>query len=329
MNPILSIIIPVFNVEKYISQCLKSILGQYVDKSLYEVIIVNDGTQDNSMEFAYPFINQYSNCKLIEQKNQGLSVARNTGFKVAKGKYVWFIDSDDWLKEGAFKAVFHIIEHNNYEVISMPLSWIYENSNKNHCDININNDILIDGKTYINKHYEMGAIQRNVLLKSFLEVNHISFLPNILHEDGLYSRELYYLAKSVYVMSSSYYYYRQRESGSIMHSITMRNAECSIIIHKELMKFSAKRVDPEDILWFKTKQTTLFIDALSVTWSLKKSKEFRTFLMKTRHYRIQECLRCWKGNSVKEQIKLLVKAYMPLLYVRIIKMIFYIKRKLK
>ena len=85
----LSIIIPVYNVERYIERCLESVVCQQdVDTSLYEVIVVNDGTPDKSMEIVEKYSNVYSNISIISQSNQGLSAARNNGMKVAKGEYI-------------------------------------------------------------------------------------------------------------------------------------------------------------------------------------------------------------------------------------------------
>ena len=103
--PKFSIIIPVYNVEKYIGKCLESVMNQtYKD---YEVIVVNDGTKDNSMDIVknYPV-------KIIEQENQGLSVARNTGVKKAKGEYIIFLDSDDYIEKDLLKNINKSLDNN-------------------------------------------------------------------------------------------------------------------------------------------------------------------------------------------------------------------------
>lgn len=93
----LSIIVPVYNVEQYIRPCLESVVRQELDDADYEIIIVNDGTKDRSMEMVNDIIQQHGNIIVINQENQGLSVARNTGLKYAIGEYVLFVDSDDLL----------------------------------------------------------------------------------------------------------------------------------------------------------------------------------------------------------------------------------------
>ena len=94
----LSIIIPVYNVENYVGKCLESCLNQDIPKNEYEIIVVNDGTKDNSVQVIEKYITPENNIRLIHRKNGGLSAARNTGLKEAKGEYVWFVDSDDWIE---------------------------------------------------------------------------------------------------------------------------------------------------------------------------------------------------------------------------------------
>lgn len=99
----LSVIIPVYNVEKYITKCIKSILLHRTND--IEIILVNDGSTDNSLALATSLLQGEDNVKIITQKNQGLSEARNTGFKDSIGEYVWFVDSDDSITEDAFNTI--------------------------------------------------------------------------------------------------------------------------------------------------------------------------------------------------------------------------------
>ena len=93
----ISIIIPIYNVEKYIRSCLESLFQQDLDESDFEVILINDGSKDNSMERISDIIKAHQNIITINQKNKGLSIARNIGLKKASGEYILFVDSDDLL----------------------------------------------------------------------------------------------------------------------------------------------------------------------------------------------------------------------------------------
>lgn len=109
-NIFFSLIVPVYNVEKYLGRCLDSILLQdYID---YEIICVNDGSTDGSLNILQEYSSKYKNIKVISQENQGLGAARNTGLKHIAGDFVWFIDSDDWIEEGSLQALNRFILQN-------------------------------------------------------------------------------------------------------------------------------------------------------------------------------------------------------------------------
>ena len=93
----ISIIIPVYNAEKYLSQCLDSLLEQGIPKEHYEIICINDGSRDASLSILKAYADKYQNIVLVDKENEGVSVTRNIGLDVARGKYIWFVDSDDWI----------------------------------------------------------------------------------------------------------------------------------------------------------------------------------------------------------------------------------------
>ena len=104
----LSIIVPVYNVESYIRSCVESLFMQGLDEQDFEVILVNDGTKDDSFEKIKDYIYEHRNVMRIDQENQGLSGARNTGMKYATGQYVLFVDSDDLIVKGCLSKLLPI-----------------------------------------------------------------------------------------------------------------------------------------------------------------------------------------------------------------------------
>lgn len=122
----LSIIIPVYKVEKYIRDTLQSIYRQQYDENLFEVIVINDGTPDDSMRIVAEFTNKHANLHIINQKNQGLSCARNAGLKIAQGEYVWFVDSDDTVTEESIGKVIECIERSKADVIGFSILKVSE-----------------------------------------------------------------------------------------------------------------------------------------------------------------------------------------------------------
>lgn len=273
----LSIIVPVYNVEPYIAKCLRSIYSQDVPFDTYDVVIVNDGTKDNSMSIVSKYMHQYSNITIINQENKGLSEARNAGLKIADGQYIWFIDSDDWIEKDVLKKLYQLIDKYEADVYATPLNRVKDDINIGN-DFSIADNILIKGKNYLFENLPYGASPRFILKRDFLLVNNLKFRPNLLHEDGEFGPKMLYLANDIYIMSNSIYNYRLRSSGSIMSSWKKKNSEDLIYIHKDLAIFCTNVI--EDIN-DKRKFNVIIFNTLRVSilfarnqWQTKDFKEF-------------------------------------------------------
>lgn len=310
---ILSIVVPCYKVENYINKCLDSIFNQNVEESLYEVIVVNDGSPDNSATLVEPYTHSYSNCTLINQRNGGLSIARNTGLDAAKGQFVWFVDSDDWLADNALARVMDILESEpNVDAITTPLIWSYDDMSKNHTDIQIEHDRILSGIDYI-KTFPTGAIQRNVIRREILEQAKIRFYPGILHEDGLFGPQMFYQAKRIYVVKDAFYNYRQRTEGSIMHSLNIKSAYDMVTVYRELMKYCETYVLDTDKLWWRNKYIVNFDTALRFTWSFRSTQAFKDFIKNTSDYRKCECRELLKYDlGLLAKIKIILIGWCPI-----------------
>lgn len=207
--PKFSIIIPVYNVEKYIDGCLKSVMNQtYKD---YEVIVVNDGTKDNSMDIVKNY-----DVKVIEQKNQGLSAARNTGVKNAKGEYLIFLDSDDSWNENLLEEISKSLK-NNPDVVRFQIQETYEDSD----EVKPYKEQAFKGKngveafeTISNFHFIENA-WCYAIRREYYKKNKFLFKVGTIHED--YGLTPLIIIKANKVNSIDYvgYNYLQRQ-GSIM-----------------------------------------------------------------------------------------------------------------
>ena len=113
----LSVIIPVYQVEQYIVSCLESVFSQGLDEQRFEVIIVNDGTRDHSMQVIADFVSQHANISIVEQQNQGLSVARNNGIAKAQGEYIFMPDSDDLLVSDSLKDLLTVAQKQKADIV--------------------------------------------------------------------------------------------------------------------------------------------------------------------------------------------------------------------
>lgn len=281
---ILSIIIPVYNVERYILDCISSIYNQNISENVFEVIIVNDGTPDKSIELISPIIAQKTNTRIINQKNQGLSIARNNGLKLAKGEYVWFVDSDDSLLPGSIEKVLTVLEgHKGIDVIATVLL------QKKEC----NGDTAIEytpdcsvrtGREYMFRGNNLGASQRYILRRNFLLDNNLLFMSNVYHEDGEFGHKMMYLAKTVYVMPDPVYCYLLRSSGSIMSTRNMKMNYDLIAIYKELEKFCKTKVEERDRILFLSLAANCVYDTILFSRRVILTNEFKHFYVENKDY---------------------------------------------
>lgn len=233
----LSIVVPVYNVALYIEQCIKSILQQ--DFSDYELIIVNDGTQDISIDLIRPLINGRENVMIIEKVNGGLSSARNAALPYIKGKFVWFIDSDDWIAQDALKTVHHLLKDDNCTLLKI-------NFDKYHDSSGIYEPSIKEKKSYclpIKVAYEKGYLFEispwlYIHKSDILIQNNLNFREDIsIHEDEFFCAELFSYAKTIRFCDESLYYYRIR-SGSIMQS---QKKEEKLFVLFQLILFYRKK----------------------------------------------------------------------------------------
>lgn len=288
---ILSIIIPIYNVEQYLELCLDSIHTQQVEIKNFEVIIVNDGTPDNSMAIVKRYSGCYSNLGIIEQENQGLSVARNVGFKKAKGDYVWFVDSDDWLTENAISYVIESIKKNpDVEVFATVLNMFYEKSGKTIVEYKPNLNVKT-GRDYMfkNNNANRGACQRYIFKRSFLIKNNLEFMPGVYHEDGEFANRMLYLAERLIILPVPVYNYRIRANGSIMSSRKMKMNYDLVKIYYSLLDFAEIYVKGNKDYWQYREKIFACLSA-AIQFSRKDifSKEFDIYYQENKKFIKQE-----------------------------------------
>ena len=126
--PKVSVIVPVYNVENYIERCLNSLVNQTLKD--IEIIVVNDGSTDNSIKVINDFLDKYKNIIYVEKKNGGLSDARNYGMKYAKGDYIAFLDSDDYVDTTIYEKMYNKAVEENADFVECDFYWVYPNKKK-------------------------------------------------------------------------------------------------------------------------------------------------------------------------------------------------------
>lgn len=240
MNKLISIIIPVYNVEKYIEKCLLSCVNQGVPLNNYEIIIVNDGTKDSSLVIAEKIASDYQNIKIVSQPNQGLSVARNTGLKHAVGDYVWFVDSDDWIKEDSLKHIIPCLD-GIADYVQLSFLYAYDDARNNKQGKTSQWKGYITGKELLKRDLlKVSSIpaQFAVYKKSLLTDNHLSFYPNVYYEDVDIKLRILNKAEKCICLDTPLYFYYQRTTGNIKSSFKEKHAMDAITVMNNLYSYS-------------------------------------------------------------------------------------------
>lgn len=223
MNPVISIIIPVYNVEKWLNKCIDSILVQSYKN--FEVILVNDGSTDKSGEICDKYSKEDNRVKVFHNKNKGLSYSRNFGVKNSNGKYVMFVDSDDFISDiNIIDKFINILEKDKSDFIYTSYCR-FNDENEDEIteilpiDIN-NNDIK--GKSgieilsmLIEKNNYHHAAYLKICNRRLLIENNLLFKEGIYHEDAEWSPKLFYYAKRISIYNEPYYMRRMRENSII------------------------------------------------------------------------------------------------------------------
>ena len=238
----LSIIIPMYNAAVSIEKCLVSTQIQDIPLSEFEVIVINDGSTDESLSVANEVAARYENVNIYTQPNGGLSAARNTGLVHAKGDYIFFLDSDDWILENCLKKIVNTCESNNLDMLRI-------------CAANV-----LDGVPYRRFSIEDGKIitgaevlQRDVpacapfsiYRRDFLNQYLLRFYPGIYHEDNEFTPRAFYLAERVSGINDIIYYVYQTQ-GSITRSVNVKKPLDVTIVMQNLDVFCQKYVKDKD-----------------------------------------------------------------------------------
>lgn len=240
---LLSVIIPVYKSEKYIRHTLQSIFGQAFDRSAVEVIVVNDGTPDNSMKIVREFAAREPGIQIIEQENRGLSAARNAGLVRATGKYIWFVDSDDWIEDGFLKKAIPLIREDDTDVFLFRIREHRESDGKIVLERKLlGNEIReTDFLELLQAKIDFTPVQLFLIRKELMDAHQLKFVEGVVHEDMEFAPRMLAFAKKIKTVPWFHYNYLWRESGSLTSSPTNRQKRIEslfriIDLHRELSK---------------------------------------------------------------------------------------------
>ena len=230
-----SIVVPVYNVEQYLGQCLESLLAQ--DYGDYEVICVNDGSTDGSREILTKWESRMPQMRVIDRENGGLSAARNTGLEAATGDYVLFVDSDDWVAPHMLRTLAEAA--GGEEMVCFACQRTDNEATDTFTEE------TATGWGYYNHHalearvVPFVCVWQRCYRRQFLADNNLRFREGILHEDNEFTPRACLKANKVKVIPDVLYYYRVRPN-SIMTTRGLRSKESLVQIGNELSQLFIK-----------------------------------------------------------------------------------------
>ena len=239
-----SVILPVYNVGPYLEEALDSLCQQTLRD--IEIIAVNDGSTDNSLDIIEAYMARDSRITCYTQNNMGLSGARNTGMQHCQGEYVYFMDSDDILETDALEKCYHTAKEQQadvcifdadvfYEKNAKPLSWNYDRS-----------DLLEEGKAYkgselfdmlLDRKKHKAVVWLQFINWQFLTSLHLNFRQGIIHEDELFTPQLLLQSETIYYINRRFVKHRVRSSSIIGKSYSQRNLNSYLTVADELLQF--------------------------------------------------------------------------------------------
>ncbi len=245
-NPIISVIIPVYNVEKYLRKALESAANQTFNN--YEVIIINDGSTDKSLDIVLEFVKKYKNFYLVNQKNSGLSKARNIGIEISRGEYIAFLDSDDFIEPDYLETLYNACVKDNADIAYCG-HFLYFHK------INFKFYMPFTSRTVkLKKDKALKKLIRDITLhyfawnklykKSLFKENNITF-SDMYFEDIATTPKLFYYANKVSITSKALYNYTKR-TGSILRSMNVKKINDYIRAYGCIRNFLEKNNDFEE-----------------------------------------------------------------------------------
>ena len=293
-------------VEKYLRKCLDSILLQLENE--IEIILVDDGSPDNSGKIADEYAKKYTNVFSYHKTNGGLSDARNYGIDKANGDYLWFIDSDDHIEPNSLSRVIQKLKSKQPEVM------VIQSKIESESHIEDERNYTISERMYTSHEYMeqlrkhphavIFCAQYEIVKKSFIIKNNLYFYKGILHEDELWTPQVLMKANYIYYSCLNVYYHVMRE-GSIMNSNNLERSGLSdIILTKKLFKIFDNS-GRSDLIYFRDHAADTFMQSIwKVPDFLKTEDICRSLPIRNAYYK-------------KTRLKALLYLLSPCLYLKL------------
>jgi glycosyltransferase involved in cell wall biosynthesis len=220
----LSVIVPVYNVAEYLYTCINSIAKQDLGAEYYEIIAVNDGSTDNSLNKLQALQKKHENLKIITQQNQGLSGARNTGLNTARGEYILFVDADDYILPNVLLNLHDLARKNKTDIIEFGAIGITPENKTVYTVKATTNNKVMSGEEYLSSISYMSSACNKLYSLCFLNEHKLRFMPDVYIEDIEFNSRAVFLSKRIMAIETIIAHFLQRE-GSITRTRNFEKKE--------------------------------------------------------------------------------------------------------
>lgn len=288
----ISVIVPIYNVEKYLRQCLDSVIAQTF--SDWEMILVDDGSTDRSGIIADEYAAEDDRIAVIHQENAGLSAARNAGIDVACGEYIYFLDSDDYIVENTFEILYNTANNTGVELL------VFNGMNFSEDDDGrfIKRELLIEefkswkqiitGRELFCRMLEensllMCCVYLQIVRRDSLLRSGIRFKEGMLHEDNLYSFRLFMEMKSSMVIDRELYMRRIRKDSITGSPVTIKNLDGCSTVYNEITELSHNLELTNNLKTYINRYLRVFFMIIAQNYYRLDRKERKLFFSKFRN----------------------------------------------
>lgn len=261
-----SIIVPAYNVESYISRCLDSLIKQTLKE--LEIIVIDDGSTDRTLEIIKAYNKLDSRIKVIEQTNQKQGAARNRGLEIAKGEFIGFVDSDDWVDFDYFEKMYNAAVKHNVNIAAANATRDYKRRIKNHLK-------LLQEQTFYGVNNIVKAIKNNFVVHSkifrFDLIKELRFLEGVFYEDAPYAIRAIHMSNSLVTVPDTTYHYFSNPKSTIKQALNDKNKQDKIEMNLNLINYCEE--NNIDIGNWEILKERHFL------WSIKHYKYFKTIYL--------------------------------------------------
>ena len=298
-----SVIVPFYNVENYIEKCLETLVNQTLEN--IEIILVNDGSKDRSKIIVDKFLKQYpEKIVYLEKENGGLSDARNYAIPHAKGEYIAFLDSDDYVEKTMYKDMYELAKKENSDMVECDFYWEYPDKNKRKED----KGVIYNGKKEMLEKVRVVAWNK-LIKKEILEKSRVLFPKGLRYEDVEFTYKLVPYLDKVSFLKKPCIHYIQRE-GSISNNQNERNKEIFQVLDNVIKFYKENNLYDE----YKDELEYVYVRYAFCSSLLRivkiKDENIQSELLELTWRKVNETFPNWKQNTVLKSKKDLKSIYL-------------------